>query len=91
MVRQAAVLLLACGLSAFAGWYLAQQVVTRNRLERDIVASHVRSLLQDKPVQIASSERHVVKPWFAGKVDFSPTVKDLSAQGFPLSVRGLTM
>lgn len=84
LLRQAAVFILACGLSALAGWYLTQQAVTRNRLERDIVASHVRSLLQDKPVQIASSERHVVKPWFAGKVDFSPTMKDLSAQGFPL-------
>ena len=84
LVRQAAVLLLVSGLSALATWYLTQQAAVHDRLERDVLASHVRSLLQDRPVQIASSERHAVKPWFAGKVDFSPTVKELSAQGFPL-------
>ena len=81
---QAAALLLACGLSALASWYLTERAESRDRLERDILSSHVRSLMQDKPVQIASSERHAVKPWFGGKVDFSPTVKDLTAQGFPL-------
>jgi anti-sigma factor RsiW len=85
ILKQAAVLLLACGLSAFASWYLTERAAMRESLEREIVASHVRSLIQDKPVQIASSERHTVKPWFAGKIDFSPTVKDLGAQGFPLA------
>ena len=81
---QAAALLLACALSALASWYVTRQTETRDRLQSEVVATHVRSLMQDKPVQIASSERHTVKPWFAGRIDFSPNVKDLGAQGFPL-------
>ena len=54
-------------------------------LEREVVAAHVRSLLQERSIQIASSDSHTVKPWFAGRVDFAPAVKDLTAQGFPLS------
>ena len=80
----AAALVLSCGVSAFATWYLTHQAEVRGRLQNEIIANHVRSLMQDKPVQITSSERHTVKPWFGGKIDFSPAVKDLTAQGFPL-------
>src|SRR6185369_1665767 len=54
-------------------------------LERDVLAAHVRSLLQDSPTQVASSEAHTVKPWFAGRLDFAPAVHDLAADGFPLA------
>jgi anti-sigma factor (TIGR02949 family) len=81
----------ACVLAFGAGgvsvhlWNSAQSGAEADtQLTRDLFASHWRALAAASPVDVVSSDRHTVKPWFAGKVAESPLVRDFAEQGFAL-------
>ena len=56
----------------------------REDVARQVVAGHIRGQLATQPFDIASSDRHTVKPWFTSRLPESPQVPDLAAQGFVL-------
>jgi anti-sigma factor RsiW len=55
-----------------------------NPILDDLVSAHVRSLMPDHLIDVASTDRHTVKPWFAGHTDVSPVVADFDGKGYRL-------
>ena len=84
-LRQVASLAAVCVLSVFGTWLVLREPDPVQLTRHDVLASHMRALLQDSPIQVASGDPHSVRPWFNGKVEFAPSVKDLVADGFPLA------
>ncbi|MBF3871485.1 zf-HC2 domain-containing protein [Burkholderia pseudomallei] len=76
---------LTVALAAAAGSALdARRAATEHAVD-EIVASHVRAGLSSRDIDVISTDRHTVKPWFNGRLDFAPPVVDLSASGFALA------
>jgi anti-sigma factor (TIGR02949 family) len=83
----AASLLLAASLGAGLAWRwgpAGPAPAASELLLHDLVSSHLRAVAASSSVDVLSSDRHTVRPWFAGKVEVAPPAIDLSAQGFEL-------
>jgi anti-sigma factor RsiW len=79
-LAMAASLVLALGI----GWLGGTMFGQGGRDSDAAIAAYLRVAMAENAVDVASSDRHTVKPWYAGRIDYAPPVHDLTAAGFPL-------
>ena len=70
-------------IAAGLAFFLLMPSLTSPLLD-DLVSAHVRSLMPDHLIDVVSTDKHTVKPWFAGHTDVSPVVADFDTQGYRL-------
>ena len=80
----AAGLVIAVAAAGTIGIRARQTAQVTTALAHDVVDRHISALASEHVFEVRSSNQHTVKPWFQGKLDFSPPVADLSSAGFPL-------
>jgi len=71
-------------LAAAGGMALSARPADTDRTVDELVSSHVRADLSARDIDVISTDRHTVKPWFNGRIDYAPPVEDLAADGFAL-------
>ncbi len=80
----AALLFVLFGVWGLLQWWSASSSPASNTLAQEVLDSHIRSLLSNHLVDITSSDESTVKPWFTGRLGFSPPVINLNAWGYPM-------